>query len=474
MKFKKQVCVIVDAFSTGKYLAPAFIDYNCIHVQSSENIPAKLANTLRKTDFIKNIIFTGDIHAVLKQLADYQVKLCIPGSESGVMLADTLSDAFKLPSNGIDYSQARRNKYLMTNVVAKAGLKTVKHIQADNENEILCWTERLEKEDFPVVLKPIDSASSDNVHFCATKEEIVIAFKAVIDANNLFGEKNNIVLAQSFNSGQEYIVNTVSWEGKHFVAEIWRVNKKQYTAIYDTCEVVAVNDVEYSELVNYTFKVLDALHIQYGAGTTELKYTQKNGPVLLECAARLMGAAEVAYSQEIFGYSQLSLMVEAYLNTSAFLKRFSCSQEQVTRYALAVLLISDANGVLFKELPLAKFAKQLATFYSYDMVAEKGSQINITTDMLSSPGTIYLLGKNKDALQRDYQAIRTSEKQGVYRENVKSFSFNAKKTRNSNTIFNYEINRHQFFRLRQRWGLVLTASDLLLNKTAVNPSRLTL
>ncbi len=474
MKFKKQVCVIVDAYSTGKHLAPSLAGYQCIHIQSSINLPSNLTESLKKEDFIKSMIFKGDLQPILKQLEGYHVKFCVPGSESGVDLADALSETLNLPTNGTKNSLARRNKYIMTQKVSEVGLKTVKHIQSDNVQAIIEWTKKLESSDFPVILKPIDSASGDNVHFCKTEEEVRKAFGKVINAKNLFGTMNKIALAQSFNGGQEYIVNSVSWEGKHFIAEIWRVNKKPGTAIYDTCEIIFNDEPEYQSLVDYTQKVLDALGIRYGAGTTELKYTPEKGAILIESAARLMGASELSFSQEIFGFTQLSLLIEAYLKPPVFLQRFNQKQQEIKPcHGLAVLLISDAEGILKEELPIVSEVKKLPTFFSYDINAEKGNKIDITVDMLSSTGTVYLLG-NKEALWQNYRAIRNIEKKGVYRDTVKPVAYDVNKIKIIKNTLNNEVKLSQFSSLRLKWGLVLTKSDLLLHENKLSSYRPTL
>lgn len=405
-------CVIVDAYSTGKNLAPKFIEngISCIHVKSANNLPSKFKHN--EKDFQKNITYDNtNLESILTELSSYKILCVIAGYESGVELADTLSEALKLPSNGSKYSKARRDKYHMTEIVSTANIQTVKHSKSNDLQTIIDWAEKLN--DYPVVLKPLDSANGDNVFFCQNKTEIGNAFNKIINNNNQFGKPNDEALIQSLNVGQEYIVNTVSWNGKHYVAEMWRVTRKGLTTIYDKAEIVCEDEEEWTILYQYTQKVLDALHIQYGPATTELKYTKEKGATLLETSSRLMAGAPISFSEKIIGFSQLSLTVEAYLNNEIFLKRFLAPRPKKNYYGMAVILICDVSGTLKKELKLSEF-KQLDTYHDSDINGKLGTTLTKTINSLTSPGEIYLISENFSELQKDYKKIREIERNGFY------------------------------------------------------------
>lgn len=412
MNFEKIVCVIVDAYSTGKNLALAFKarGYPCIHIKSSEQLPENFQH--RKEDFIKSLTYIGDIDEIIKELQEFKVKLCVPGYESGVALADLLSEILELPGNGTQLSTARRNKFEMIECVAKAGISTVQHFKSDDLNRILNWVK--ENNLNQVVLKPLDSANGDGVYFCNTKEEISAAFKNIISKKNQFGEKNQIVLTESYNEGEEYIVNTVSWENKHFTAEIWHITRRVNTTIYEKAEIVDPLDAIWPTLIEYTKKVLNALGIKYGAGTTELKYSRTNGPILIETSSRLMGGAPLILSQEVIGYTQLSLMIEAYLEPDVFLKRFEEKPGALNKMGMAVLLISNTEGKLTRNLNFKQFAS-IQSLIGYKIInIEQGNIIFKTIDSLTSPGEIYLLALNKQQLEEDYKRIRNIEADDFY------------------------------------------------------------
>jgi biotin carboxylase len=407
--------IIIDAFSTGKTLAKFLKQYghNLIHIKSSPALPSRFQHN--PEDFSENLEYTGDINNIEQILTKYKkIIMCVPGSESGVELADLLSERLGLPTNGTEFSKARRNKFEMIDKVAAAGIPTVKHYKANNVEDIIEWWDKELKED-RIVLKPLESASGDNVFFCHNRKEIIAAFEIIIKDQNLFGEQNIEVLAESFNQGCEYIVNTVSSHGFHIVTEIWRINKKPGTLIYDTAEIVHENEEEFEKLFNYAKQVLDALHIQYGACTTELKYTKQDGPKLIETGARMMGAAPVTFSNELAGCSQVSLMADAYLSLDKeeFMACVATRKHNKKFYGMAVILISYVLGTLTDDLDTSDIEK-LKTYHSKAIAVKKGDSLPITVDSLTAPGEIYLFSTEKEELLEDYRALRDIEANKLY------------------------------------------------------------
>lgn len=409
MRFTKSVCLIVDAYATGENLAPAFNSrgFPCIHIKSSDGLPAKFQH--KEADFAMSLVYQGDIDALIAKLKSLcrNIKLCVPGYESGVELADLLAEKLNLPGNGSALSKARRDKFAMTETVAKAGLKTVRHFKSNSLEDIQAWAKQ--QNAWPIVLKPLESANGDGVFFCEDETAIKIAFQKIMLSNNQFNQVNIQVLAQTFNAGQEYIVNTASWEGQHYVAEIWRITRIPFTTIYDKAEIVHPNEAEWQSLSDYTQQVLNALGIRYGAGTTELKYTKEQGPVLLETSSRLMSGAPVAFSDEMLGFSQLSLLVEAYLNPKDFLRRFQEKRPAIKQYGMGVILISNHSGTLQRNLNLEPILN-LTTLHTFEIKSEAGKTIHKTENSLTTPGEIYLMANSQEALEADYQKIRSLEK----------------------------------------------------------------
>jgi biotin carboxylase len=112
----------------------------------------------------------------------------IPGAETGVELADMLSDRMGLRSNGSEGSIARRNKYHMGEKVRQAGVRAVKQKLCRSLEEIQTFLCTLPGGGGPgamkgvplkCVVKPVLSAGSDDVFLCNNKEDAIIAFSKI-------------------------------------------------------------------------------------------------------------------------------------------------------------------------------------------------------------------------------------------------------------------------------------------------------
>merc|ERR1712039_57841 len=102
-------------------------------------------------------------------------------------------------------------------------------------------------EQFPIIVKPVESAGSDGVKLCHSAEEARAHFDLLMSSQRKCGAQGAAVLLQEFLRGKEYIVDHVSRGGEHKTTLVW---------VYD--EPVA------QQLIAYTRGVLDALCVTDG------------------------------------------------------------------------------------------------------------------------------------------------------------------------------------------------------------------
>ena len=88
------VAVIVDAYSTARYLAPLLHErgYRCVHVQSTPVVPAVYAPSFRSGDFVVNVAHDGELERTADTVRAHGPTAVLAGIESGVELADQLSE----------------------------------------------------------------------------------------------------------------------------------------------------------------------------------------------------------------------------------------------------------------------------------------------------------------------------------------------------------------------------------------------
>lgn len=413
MNVNTQIIVIVGAYSTGQYLAPAFISkgYQCIHIQPGATISSFYLDSFRPHDFINNLVWDGDDESIIQQLSKFDIKAVIPGSEIAVLLADSLSQKLSLPTtNDPSLSIARRNKYEMQKALERAGIHSIPVFKSTQCEAIFNWL-KIQDIQCPVVIKPLASAGTDGVNICQNLEEVRLAFNRLIDTVSALGEYNNELLVQPYIHGVEYVVNTVSSNGKHYVTDIIRVNKITINAspVYDYAELLSpVEHVALYELLSaYVKTVLDALGIQFGAGHSEVMLVNETIPVLIETAARPIGGIDLSAYTESLGYNHVSMIAESYINPDHFHKILRPEHQlPLRKRLLCTFMISPIHGEICN-LPELAAIKNLPHVHSIFMKTR--GILEKTSTLINCPGFINSLGNNRDELMQQHQKIRQYE-----------------------------------------------------------------
>jgi predicted ATP-grasp superfamily ATP-dependent carboligase len=413
MNVNNKIIVIVGAYSTGQYLAPAFISkgYQCIHVQPGATISPFYLDSFRQHDFINNLVWEGDDESIIQELSKFDIKTVIPGSEIAVLLADSLSQKLSLPTtNDPRLSSARRNKYDMQKALEQAGVNSIPVFKTNKSETIFNWL-KTQGIQYPIVLKPLASAGTDGVSICQNQEQAQLAFNELIDTVNALGENNNELLVQPYLHGIEYVVNTVSSNGRHYVTEIIRVNKRTINAspVYDYAEVLSPVEHEllYELLSEYVKKVLDALGIQFGAGHSEVMLVNETTPVLIETAARPIGGIDLSAYTEALGYNHISMVAESYLNPENFHKILLLENKlPLRKRLLCTFMISPIHGEICNQPDLMAI-KNLPHIHSVFMKTR--GILEKTSTLINCPGFINSLGTNREELMQQHQKIRQHE-----------------------------------------------------------------
>lgn len=411
MNHHQNIAVIVDAYGPAKHYVSYFKEKGlaCLHVQSTEQ-PLPALTKFKEEDYIANIIHHGELSqtiASIQQIAQARrakVACVIAGIEPGVILADTLSEKMNLITNGTAKSKARRDKYWMTEELRRNGIATVNYYKSNDVKDILTWIDG--NLNWPVILKPLDSAGTNGVFVCQNQDEVRRSFSAIMGQVNNMGSTNQEVLVQSFLKGEEYIVNCVSLAGKHYVSDIWLTHKKFITGhsfIYDYEELLSFHGSIQKQLVQYVFLVLDALDIKFGASHTELKMTDA-GPILIETGARISGALNPQANNISLQCNQIELAVDAYVDPILF-KIKTATSYKLFKPHLHIFLTADREGIV-TDLACFDLIRRLPSVHEINLKIKIGSRLKKTIDLSSSPGMIDLVHQDINIIKRDYKIIQ--------------------------------------------------------------------
>jgi biotin carboxylase len=412
----KGYVAIVDPYSSGSYLCPEFRSrgYECIHVQSQETIPAALRPSYRESDFFRTFVFKGDLELLVKELSEFNVVAVVAGSELGVLLADQLSDALKLStSNGTALSYARRDKYEMAETIRRKGVRAVKQMKSSDWASVVDWAKAHNQ--WPVVVKPINSAATDGVTLCSNFVELEAAFHSILGKTNILGIKNDAVLVQEYLKGPEFVVDAVSLNGKHHVTDIWKYEKapaNDSAFVYYSVEILPHSGPEQDLLIPYAMSIMDALDIKNGPAHCEIIMTS-SGPVLVEVGSRLHGGDGPVISAASVGYGQIDMTADAYLDPAAFEKKAS-QPYSLKKYAKVAFMISRQEGTVVKVKDSFQELENLPSKHAIHVKAKAGSVLKLTRDLFSSPGWVTLMHENPKILSEDYLRLRKLDLEGFF------------------------------------------------------------
>jgi biotin carboxylase len=397
---------VVDADGIAAHLPAALAAYGLETVRVRSEAPDVHLSGSAEAD----VRHRGDVGATAEALRRLDVGFVLAGTESGVLLADELSAALGTPGNGMTRPRARRDKFEMVAAVREAGLATAASFASPSGEEVAAWAAALGS--WPVVLKPLASAGTDNVRICHSAAEVRTEHAAILASTTRYGSRNDTVLAQEFLHGDEYFVNTVSRDGGHHVVEVWRYHKQAIGDehwMYDYEQPVPLEDPQVAALAEYTLGVLDALEIRNGAGHTEVMLTAA-GPVLVESGARMGGSHQPSVVSRCIGTNQVECLALAVARPGEVALLPTYRPRSFLRY---VTLISPGDGVVPGDAGFAA-VRALPSFVDLVLTTPAGQPVRRTVDLATSVGYVYLEADDPEQVESDYKQLREYELNGLY------------------------------------------------------------
>lgn len=229
--------------------------------------------------------------------------VCSIASDLAVITVNYVADKLGLTGNSLDSTYKSTNKHAMRNAFEAHGDPSPKSILFEKEQE-------LDDVDilFPAIVKPTDRSGSRGIFKVSSKEE---AKKVAKDS--LAQSLEHKALIEEFVEGQEYSVEYISYQGKHFFLAMTQKYTTGAPHFIETghLEPAQVSDDTLSRTKAIVEHALDTLDIKYGASHTEVKI-DKNGDIkIIEIGARMggdcIGSDLVRYST---GFDFVKMVIE--------------------------------------------------------------------------------------------------------------------------------------------------------------------
>jgi len=431
---RDEAVVVVDPYSTGRFYLYGLRarGFPIICVRSSRAVDPAFSKVYEahKDYFVKTLDFEdfdglSSLVDELRALAIKGIAAVIPGSDVGVVLGEELSEALGMElSNGTERLLQRTDKASMQDRLRECGIPACEQIKSGNLEELLSWAHT--RGDWPLVAKPSGGCGSDGVFFCRSEQDLRAAHAEIVGKTNPKGGVNDTVALQEFLAGEEYIVDTVSKNGQHLCVSIWSQGKRKDLPWNPTGIITTENRLLQPTgtlqdvLVDYVFRVLDALDYKHGPCHTEVMFTAR-GPILIEVNCRMHGvqgplAMELATGTNKADHS-LDIFVDGAVN---FEKLYATKPSHysphphrylypVVKHSAQLVLCSPFTGSLTKGVKEAITDLQLPSVVEVISRYGKSDRVMQSSDLQTSPGTVLMVNESEQQLVEDIRRLREAE-----------------------------------------------------------------
>lgn len=405
--------VIVDAMSTGK---------NFISDVIKRNYRPYVLETALGSDADPAILSGREqLHRCFSSVAEYLNEketyeetlemiraldpiLVIPGAEDGVVLATRLADDLHLPGNPYANIEKYISKRAMQEALKAYGIRYIQGQIVHSVDEAIEFYHREKMKG--CVIKPTRGAGSNGVHLCDNEQEMIEAVETELQSVNLFGEKSEILMQERI-FGTEYIVNTVSYAGKHRLSSVWRYKKKRVEGggnVYEYAELITQLEAGDQRLIRYAYDVADAVGYQYGPIHGEFMVDEK-GPVLIEINCRPMGGGMTdEFLDDVLGHHETDNALDSYLDPAWHEKMIEVPYRPFKKAYLTFFIAPEDMKVVLS--PVVQLIRNLRSYHSGSIEAAVSGHLKRTVDLETHGGMLYMKHEDPLILQKDVAFLR--------------------------------------------------------------------
>jgi argininosuccinate lyase len=291
---------------------------------------------------------TNDVPSLIAFLQPYRFDGIITVCDYYIEVVIEVAKAFNLPCPFPNTVKTVRQKHLMRQALDRAGLANPDYRLAHN------WTEVEEAAaaiGYPLVLKPVDLASSAFVSLICDVRELKDAYDALeaFPLNFRDQERDCTYLLEAYMSGEEVSVESVSCNGETTVLGITdkSVTGTPYFIENGHMFPAQLNDETRIEVTQFVRSAMQAVNFDHGIAHTEVKLTAE-GPRIVEINPRTAGNYIVELIQRVTGIDLLRAFVDLSLGTKPTIAAKECG---IASAAVMFLVppqggtISDIRGV---------------------------------------------------------------------------------------------------------------------------------
>lgn len=315
--------LIINPFVSAQYLSESCkrlgINTIALYTRDLNNLDAYYKSA---PDWFDKQIFLSepDVALIVNAVKDYAIHYVLNGSDSTTALTDQVA-AIITPqfANNPKSSEKRMDKYLMHKTLAENNLTCIRQYKFDVVRDDIHTLQNLEL-NYPCFVKPLKGAASkgaakiiDYNHIQQFFAELQV--EQMKSKLNLTMSDDLIYLIGEHIKGEEYLVDTFSYQGEHYVSSIQKYTIKLINNAPVICYNEIVTDIGlYEKISHYINHVLTALELSNGFAHSEIFIKSDGSPVLIEVNPRISGAQGlVNYIAELAGLPTQSEFLARYV-----------------------------------------------------------------------------------------------------------------------------------------------------------------
>lgn len=201
--------------------------------------------------------------------------------ESALPTVVYVAQKLGLVSNSEECIELTQSKFAQRQALEKAGIPVPKYFLIENKDDLSKVQCR-----FPVIVKPVDSGGSQGICKVEKQEDLKEAYNYAVSYS-----RTSKVIIEEFIDGQEFSVEFISHQGKHYFLQITdkvtsgapRFVEMQHHQPADIPASV------WGRIKTMVESALTALKIENSASHTEIKWNSNDELFIIETGARMGG-----------------------------------------------------------------------------------------------------------------------------------------------------------------------------------------
>lgn len=342
-----------------------------------------------------------DETAALTQLKDYvesqSINYMLCFRDEAIPFVSKASALLGLPHfNTEDVSFKARDKSIMRKAFRSAGCNVPSFLRI-NPRDFICAD--LGALHFPVVVKPVSGFGSMGVTCVNSETELLNAIVQVNELNEkrlsslscFDGNHYEGILIEEFINGPEFVAETFSQGGQHFILLIGEKGDPKGPYFEESIYLAParISEQEQKAIEAEVCRALSAIGLQNGPAHVELRLSQIDGkPYVVEIGARIGGSGVSHFIVEsVYGLSMFALCLKQLdgENVEELIK--SALNKSDNKVAINYIIPVGKGGVIKEILGLDVMQRHRDTKKVIRFMKE-GQQVNPYPDFIGYPGFI--------------------------------------------------------------------------------------